>query len=231
MKRTEAALNQLDRSLSDIEAVFITHEHSDHIAGLPMITKHHHVPVIANQNTLNKIMISHHNIDKGLLRVMPTGSRAVKDEFCVMSFASRHDGVEPVGYTITYGDIKLGILTDSGEVTEEMNNALCGCRAVLLESNHDVGMLRCGPYPYNLQQRILGSCGHLSNMQCAKTLAGLIEKGTEHVFLGHLSNENNTPKTAMDTVCCYLEEKGIVNGKDVVVEVSPRYEISGVFEV
>ncbi len=231
MKRTGTALSYMGKTFSDIDAVFVTHEHSDHIAGLPMITKHHKIPIIANTRTLHKIYDMYYNMDSSLKREMPTGATAVRGDFCVKSFASSHDGVEPVGYVVTCGNIKIGILTDTGEISLGMRDALSGCRAVLIESNHDEFMLRTGPYPYPLQQRILSKTGHLSNLQCAEFAKELIMSGTERVFLGHLSAENNTPAKAMETVCDYLEKNGIINGRDVIIEVSPRFDVSGVFEI
>lgn len=230
VRKTENALRRIGSSLSKIDAVFITHEHSDHINGLSTILKQFRIPIIANEKTLNALYFSCPDVDENLFRNLPTGSKAVKDSFEITSFATHHDSVESVGYIINTEKMKIGVLTDSGELNNVMKRALYGCNVVVLESNHDTDMLKDGPYPQYLKKRILGEQGHLSNNQCACGLCEIIPHGTEKIFLAHLSKENNTPELAYDTVSVLLSKSLIKCGKDISLEVAPRETPSGIWE-
>lgn len=230
VKKTQKALEETGLSLNCVEAIFVTHEHSDHVAGLPTICRHYRIPVISNEATLNAFLRDNPGFDESLFCSMPTGSCARKDCFEVTSFHSSHDSAECVGYRIKtrYGDV--GVLTDAGEQTAEMKKSLRGCRTLVLESNHDKNMLMTGPYPYYLKKRISGPYGHLSNDQSAEMLTEFVSCGTENVLLAHLSRENNTPETALSTSGSFLSARGIRIGSDVLVEVAPPYETSHIYK-
>lgn len=229
VRKTQKALESVGLSLSAVEAVFVTHEHSDHIAGLSTICKHFRIPIISNEATLNGILNERSDIDDSLFCNMPSGACARRDCFEVTSFRSPHDSAECVGYRIAtkYGDV--AVCTDAGEVTPEMRNEICGCKTVVLESNHDKNMLFTGPYPYYLKQRISGPNGHLSNEQSAEFVSLLVARGAENILLAHLSKENNTPDTAMSTMTSFLSVHGITVGKDVNINVAPPSELSHIY--
>lgn len=211
------ALNNI--SLSAVQGVFITHEHSDHIAGLAMLTKKTGMPVYGQKRTLQrlcdsgKIADTSHVIDITGKTISCGGSE-------VSCFNTPHDAIQSCGYRIHTSDDKYcAVCTDLGYVTPEVDEALTGCRMMLIEANYDDYMLRTGPYPLYLKERILSNNGHLSNDDCAVQVGKLIERGSTHILLGHLSQDNNHPKVADSTV-----QKGLdrfVRGKDYLLGVAP----------
>lgn len=231
IRKTEQLLNAVGASFAEIRGIFVTHEHSDHICGLKTITKKYRIPILANRNTLFGITAYAPEIDDALFCELPTGGTASAGGFSVTSFACMHDSAECVGYTVETGGGKVGICTDLGQVTPEVENALSGCRALVFESNHDADLLMNGAYPYSLKQRIAGPCGHLSNQQCGDALPGLVRAGAEQIFLAHLSKENNTESLCLCSAENRLRLAGIPCGKDVRVQVAPRNEPSEVFEL
>lgn len=231
IRKTEGLLNSVGSSLSKIQGIFLTHEHTDHVAGLKTITKKYRIPILANRNTLDELSAICPDLDTDLFCVLPTGGTAKRDFFTVSSFRGMHDSAECVGYVIDGGVGKVGVATDLGQVTEEIRSALSGCKALVFEANHDEDMLRNGPYPFPLKQRIFGPHGHLSNQQSGSALADLVRGGAERVFLAHLSKENNTESLCLCTVENILRREGISVGRDVTVSVAPRSEASEVFEL
>ena len=196
------ALHAIGCDPSDISAAFITHEHTDHVSALAQLSKHEGMPIHASAGTANALSGLGGVIRHPVIYMESVGSLTVR------AFPLPHDSACHVGYVITDadGDAVL-IATDIGHITEDLQSALAGCRGALLESNHDIDMLRTGPYPAYLKARILSPHGHLSNTDCA-ALSRLAEAaGVRHIALGHLSEENNTPKLAYDTVCAALSGK------------------------
>lgn len=231
VRKTEQLLNAVGASLKQICGIFITHEHSDHIGGLRTIIKNHRIPILANRKTLEGIAAACPDVDDGLFCEFSVGSCAKRSGFEVTSFACMHDSAECMGYVIDVGGCRFGIATDLGEVTDPVRTALNGCKAIVFEANHDPDLLRNGPYPYPLKQRIAGPCGHLSNRQSGEALRGFVSAGTEQVFLAHLSKENNRESLCLDTVNEILKDGGIVSGKDLRIQVAPRNTPSEVFSL
>lgn len=231
IRRTEALLNSVDSSLCKIKGIFITHEHSDHISGLKTITKKYRIPILANQNTLNEISYYLPEVDTDLFCTLPTGGNAKSGSFTVTSFPCMHDSAECAGYVIDTGFCKVGVSTDLGQITDEVRNALNGCKVLVFEANHDIDMLRNGSYPYPLKQRISGPNGHLSNQQSGEGLIEFVQNGAEQVYLAHLSKDNNTESLCRCTVENILRRSGIEVEKDVRVRVAPRSDRSEVFEL
>ncbi len=205
-RRIRAALRSLGRDFADLSAVLITHEHSDHIRGLETLAKKCEAPVLTSPVTASRLrLFVPAAADR--IRAVPVGEETDIGALTVRSFPTPHDVPESVGYVLT-GERSFGFCTDAGCVTEEMRAALQGCAGVLIEANHDVGMLREGPYPYYLKKRILSERGHLSNAACAGLACELARRGTGTIVLGHLSRENNTPRTAREAVREALEREG-----------------------
>jgi len=228
-KNLEIALTAAGLNPEAVKALFITHEHSDHISGLSTICKKQQIPIIANDATLRMALRIIPVLEDAPICEMPTGGTAKKDFFEVTSFAAPHDSVECVGYKITTKYGSVGVMTDAGEETPVSEKALRGCKIVVLEANHDKNMLMTGSYPYNLKVRIAGNHGHLSNDQSGELAQYLVSTGTEKLMLAHLSAENNTPSLALETVNNVLSMHGITDGRDVQVKVAPRYDISDVY--
>ena len=222
-KRLKSALLQREIDPASIRAVFVTHEHSDHISGLRVFASSLHIPVYATRGTLVGLEEAGALSEKYPVFELPAGSDAAVGDMNVHAFATPHDSLESCGFTVTFGDErKLAVCTDIGHMTNEIMRNLLGCDLVMLESNHDVGMLENGPYPYFLKRRILSDRGHLSNAACADVAAQLVEHGTTRLFLGHLSAENNLPELAFQTSYCALCECGAVADRDYILKVNPR---------
>lgn len=207
MRRIKANLALCGLSPDDIDAIFITHQHSDHISGLGMLTKHYAIPVFAPCSTARYLLVSM-SYPEEFINVLPIGSEVCFDDVRVCSFATSHDTDESAGYRIE-ADRIFSLATDTGIVTEEVFRGLCGADAVVIESNHDIEMLRFGGYPYYLKQRIMSDRGHLSNDACAQLARRLADEGTQYMILGHLSRENNTPGKAFAAVNAALVGRGV----------------------
>lgn len=202
-KQTEAALNALGTSLANISAIFVTHEHSDHTAGLSVSAKRFGVPVYLPAPCAQ------------LLPPIPT-ARKTEPLFCetvgditVHSFYTPHDAVMSVGYIVETPVCRFGIATDMGFLCREVAEALQGCDAALVEANYDPDLLRSGPYPLLLKERILSDRGHLSNGDGALLSAVLAGTGASRILLGHLSAENNTPRLAYDAASAALSRRDL----------------------
>ena len=221
-KQLENALAANDIDVRKIQAVFITHEHSDHISGLRVFASRYKLNVFASPGTIQELE------NKGLLnekyKVSPITLDGVEvGDMYITPFRISHDCAEGFGYRVeTQDGRKTAFATDTGIVTEDIRKALTGCDTVVLESNHDVGMLRCGTYPYVLKQRILSDRGHLSNEVCAETASELVKTGTTRLLLAHLSRENNFPELAMQAALCELEQNGMKQNIDFILSVVPE---------
>lgn len=214
------ALDLIDTKLENIEAVFITHEHIDHIKGLEQVLKHTKIPVFAPELSAAQ-MKSDGKIPRDA-EIFNAREGYKSAAFEVSCFETSHDSADSVGYRIVYNKELFGVCTDTGFVTEEAKKALGGCTTVLIESNYDEEMLRKNPnYPPLLKRRIMGDGGHLSNSGCAEFCEKLVRGGTRHLILGHLSQENNTPATAKNCVKSFLEQRGLFEDRDFTLSAAP----------
>ncbi|MBQ2774752.1 MAG: MBL fold metallo-hydrolase [Clostridia bacterium] len=219
-KRTVNALEQIGVSPEDISAIFITHEHSDHINGLKVFAGKYSMDVWASGGTLSALGEAGILNEKINIHELSSGGAEAAGMF-VRPFHTSHDSAESVGYTIvTPDDKRIAVATDLGIVTPEVMNAIYGSDLVMLESNHDVDLLKRGPYPYYLKQRILSNRGHLSNECCAETALKLLDGGTTRFVLGHLSRHNNVPQLAYETTNSLFTMHGAVNGSDFLLNVA-----------
>lgn len=195
----ENTLISAGKNIRDISAIFITHEHADHIGALEIISKKHHIPVHMTSASADCSVRSGSALCSVLKAHTPLFSEQIGD-MKISSFVTPHDSAMCVGYRIECGDSSAAVATDIGVITPEILSALEGCSRVVLESNHDIEMLKSGPYPYNLKQRILSRQGHLSNVDCAAAVVHLAKCGLTDLTLAHLSEENNRPELALATV-------------------------------
>lgn len=219
-KRLKQALLSREIDPSELAGIFITHEHSDHIKGMRILASTYNIPVFATAGTMDFLEENGHVTSKFPFEIIDEKGVEIGDIF-VKAFKTPHDSVESCGYRISFPDGQAAaIATDTGCVTDKMRENMLGCNLVMLESNHDVGMLQNGPYPYYLKRRILSDVGHLSNECCAEFVKSLVEKGTGRIFLGHLSKENNFPDLALQTGLAALNEIGAVNGRDCILTVN-----------
>ncbi|MDD6807716.1 MAG: MBL fold metallo-hydrolase [Oscillospiraceae bacterium] len=221
-KQTISSLLQIGVSPDKIKAVFITHEHIDHVAGLRVFCNKFKVPVFATNGTLSKLDIGGHL--KGDFDVFCMTDYADVSDMHIELFHTLHDASESCGYTVSFSDgRKASVATDLGVMTESVLDALLGSTALVLESNHDIKMLENGPYPYPLKRRILSEYGHLSNDMCGESAVKLVESGAKHLLLGHLSAENNIPELAYQTTKGALAMAGAELNGDYHLEVASRH--------
>ncbi len=230
MRRIKQALCECGINIGDISAILITHDHSDHISGLKMLLKYYDIPIMAPCLVAGGIEAAIPEC-LGKISEIPVGEDIMIGTVTVRAFSTPHDTQQSVGYKLTSCGRSFAIATDMGHVSAEVLSALIGVNACILEANHDITMLKAGPYPYYLKQRILSDRGHLSNKLCASLAARLYETGTGKIVLGHLSRENNTPELALSAVTEKLTQCGASIGDDIAVYIAPKYEAGPALEV
>lgn len=233
-KRIEQGLNELGIKGSDLNGILITHEHSDHVRGLGVLARKYGIPVYSTGETLEEI------------RGMKSLGEYSGDLFCpiyhdvdfqigdllIKPFRIDHDAANPVAYRVQHGKKSVAVATDMGHYSQYIIDHLQGLDAILLESNHDVKMLEAGPYPYYLKRRILGDHGHLSNENAGRLLNCILHDKLKHIFLGHLSKENNYEELAYETVCLEISEgDNPYSASDFSIAVAKRDCISQIITI
>lgn len=221
-KQIEAKLNEVQVDPRSLDAILVTHEHSDHIKGVGVMARRHQLPVYTHEKTWMEL-------DR-LIGEIPDQQRVLFDEgevqhfadLTVESFGISHDAAFPMGYCFYQGEKKLTLATDLGYVSQRIKEKIAGSGAYIFESNHDVEMLRMGHYPWNIKRRILSDVGHLSNEDAGAALSEILEGNGERVYLSHLSKDNNMTELAHLTVRNILEENGFIDDQEVkLLETSP----------
>ena len=199
-RRVETALGEIGYSLDDISAIFITHEHADHVKGLETLEKRRKIPVHMTLKTARAFIFDVGSPIFPSLFAHEGDFSVTIGGFTVSSFPVPHDAACPVGYVFEKDGVRVGIATDTGRVTDEMIKNLVGCRAAVIEANHDERSLMLGPYPPYLKARIASDDGHLSNRDAASLAKLLSDGGLLSLMLAHLSKENNSPSLALEEV-------------------------------
>ena len=226
-KKIDEALKHIGEEASSIDGIFITHEHIDHIKGVGVLSRKYDIPIYANDNTWAVMEKNIGKIKEHNIRIMDRRSSIAIKDLEIRSFNIPHDAIAPVGYTVSSGGKNASVVTDFGVFTEEIRDNIIDSDIILLESNHDINMLRMGPYPYNLKLRVLGENGHLSNEDCGNAIVSLIKSDKKkQIMLGHLSGTNNHPYLAYQTVVDVLSANGIRPGDDVTLQLASRHNPS-----
>lgn len=218
-RETEKRMAKLGLTMDNIKAIFVSHEHTDHISGLPMLAKKYGLPVYITANTLRNSRMSlpqdqlNHfgvqSVNIGALRITP--------------FEKLHDAAEPYSFVVEGEGVRVGVMTDIGKACKQVVHYFRQCHAVFLESNYDEQMLAEGDYPLRLQKRISGGKGHLSNTQAFELFAANRSPYMSHLLLAHLSESNNRPQKVLDLFRPFAE--------DVTIAVASRYQESALYHI
>lgn len=231
-KKIDEAFKAIGENPKEVKGIFITHEHSDHIKGVGIVSRKYDIPIYANEKTWSAMEKSLGKLKEYNIKIMDRRSIVEIDDLQIKSFNIPHDAIAPVGYTVSNGAKNISIATDFGTYTEEIKENIKDSEIILLECNHDISMLKFGPYPYSLKRRILSEVGHLSNEDCGDAVVDLVKyKQGKTILLGHLSGTNNLPDLAYQTVMNSLDDHGIIQGEDVSIAMASRHEPSGIIRV
>lgn len=225
-------LKEINVSLNNVCAVFITHDHADHIKAVGHLGEKYNIPVYSTKEIhegINKSYCMTEKLSTSVHYINKDEPMKI-DEFKISAFEVPHDGTDNVGYCIEIGDKIFSFLTDLGHITETAAHYICKANYLILEANYDLEMLRMGPYPKYLKERISGPNGHMSNTDTAEFLAENINENLKYIWLCHLSKDNNHPELAYKTVEWKLKSKGVIVGKDVQLIALKRSSPSDFYE-
>jgi phosphoribosyl 1,2-cyclic phosphodiesterase len=231
-RQTLEAMTRSGLDPSSVHGILITHEHSDHVRGVGVVSRKLGVPVYATQGTWEGMAAAVGELPAHNRVVIGAEGSFFLDDMEIVPFSIPHDANDPVGYRIFTGRHSVAVATDLGYFSQTVADAVAGAEIVLLESNHDPELLKKNPhYPASLKARILGRKGHLSNDAGAQAAVRLAQCGTKHLLLGHLSRENNTPDMAYRTTHTALTEAGADIGQEVTLHVASRTSVSFLYRV
>ncbi|MEG0774017.1 MBL fold metallo-hydrolase [Clostridium sp.] len=229
-KAIENEILNINENPKEIDGIFVTHEHSDHIKGIGVLSRRYDIPIYANELTWKAMFDKVGKIKEHNIKIIDSAFTEIKD-ITVESFEIAHDAAKPSGYKIHSNKGIACIATDLGHFSNSVKEALKDADIILLESNHDIEMLKFGPYPYPLKRRILSDIGHLSNEACGRAILDILGDKHKFIYLGHLSKTNNYPELAYETVVSVLRENSVQLGKDVTLNMADRDKHSLVVEL
>lgn len=222
-KRIETLLQQIGKQAKELNGIFVTHEHIDHIKGVGILARKYGLPIYANQKTwtqLDNLLGNRIPVEQKI--IFPENSRVTIGDIDIRSFDVSHDAIHPQFYAFERSNEQLVLLTDTGYVPQRLRDELKNASIYLIEANHDVELLRAGRYPWSTKQRILSDKGHLSNEDGAVAVGDMIGSRTQRIYLGHLSSENNMKPLAKSTVESVLKQMGKgVNHDFIVCDTDP----------
>lgn len=221
-------------NFSMIHNIFITHDHADHIKSVGNLSESYAIPVYATKEVhqgINNNWCVKKKVAPGQVRYVEKGKTIQIGEFTITPFAVPHDSTDCVGYCVEHEGVVFTLVTDCGHVTDEIRSFVSKANYLVIEANHEPEKLTAGPYPQYLKARIMSQTGHLSNADCAQTIVENATIGLKHVWLCHLSDENNHPELARKAVTSEMASHGLVAGVDFVVEVLRRKVPSEIYEL
>lgn len=221
-------------SLLSVHNILVTHDHADHVKSVGSLSGSLNVPVYTTKEVHDGIQRNWYvkrKIENSNIRYVEKNKSQTVGSFTVTPFGVPHDSSDNVGYVIETEGVVFTLITDCGHITEEMRPIIMRTNYLVIEANHDPEMLKNGPYPQFLKNRISSGTGHLSNNDCAETLAECATPELRHVWLCHLSEKNNDPEYARKTVEAILRDRGIIAGKDFKLDVLPRKKPMGIFDL
>lgn len=230
-KKIEERLSELNICAKNIDALFITHEHSDHIKGAGVLSRRFDIPVYATLGTWEAMSESIGDIFPKNKKYVYNGENCIINDVCIKPFEIPHDAAEPVGYSLFAEKYKFTIATDLGHITDTIKENIIDSDILLLEANHDLDMLINGSYPWPLKKRIMGDKGHISNDTAGALISEIMTGRLKHIFLGHLSDENNIPHLAYETVEKILTKNKIKLGTYLNMDLATRYSNSKMIQI
>jgi phosphoribosyl 1,2-cyclic phosphodiesterase len=226
-KKIKTLLKENALDIDKIKSIFITHEHIDHIRGLRILALNYGMKVYLSAGTMTALIEKEVLNSKILCEVIPSSGIEIGD-LLIKPFHTSHDSIESLGYiVVTPNQRKIAFATDMGYISSEVEDSINGSDVLFIESNHDVGMLKNGPYPYFLKRRILSNKGHLSNEACAKALPKFVKSGATRIVLSHLSEKNNIPLLAYKTATAGLSSNGMKQNFDFKITVAAKENHGG----
>lgn len=225
-KQTEKLLLDAKVIPETIDAILITHEHTDHIKGAGVLSRKYNIPILANEETWLAMIDKVGKIKENNIIVFKNDFDFTLRDIDIHPFSTYHDSANSCGFAMYKDNKKISIMTDTGFVNQRMKDIITGSDLFFIESNHDLEMLKNGSYPYELKRRIMSTRGHLSNDDCAITLAEVLSGKDEKIILAHLSSDNNTADLAFNSVNNYLKSLGLDTSRDIQLSLASRSDIS-----
>ncbi len=229
-KQIENKLRQINIDPKSLTAILVSHEHSDHICGVGVLSRRYNIPIYANRGTWDGMNTKIGEIRENNIKCFDSAEDFNIKDFNIRPYDISHDANEPVGFCIRKDKVKISIATDLGYIDENIIEQIGDSNLVVLESNHDEEMLKVGRYSYYLKRRILSNVGHLSNEAAGNAIVDLVNKNVSNVLLAHLSKENNFPELAVATVKNILDGRKIVIGEDVGLDLAYRDRVSSMYQ-
>ncbi|MCX7883633.1 MAG: MBL fold metallo-hydrolase [Caloramator sp.] len=224
-KKIQEGLKDIGINPCEIDAIVITHEHDDHIKSAGILSRRFNIPIYANTNTWEAMIEKLGEVKRENIKIFDDYNPFEIGDVFVIPYEIPHDAVKPCGYSFINAKVKISIATDIGYASDTVKENIKDSDLILLESNHDVEMLKVGPYPYPLKLRILGDKGHLSNEAAGDTIVDILNSKIKKIILGHLSKTNNYPQLALRTVLSILEMNNIRDGRDVDIDIALRDKV------
>lgn len=231
-KYIKHSLETINVKIETINGILLTHEHADHISGLGVLMRKFKLPLYVTEKTWEAVKLKIGEIDEKLLNIYEKIDEILIGDIIVKGTRITHDAADPLCYTFTNKDSKIGIATDLGAISDDVINDFKDCDLLMIESNHDIEMLKIGPYPLYLKRRILSEHGHLSNEDAGYIAKEIIKYGiAKNILLAHLSKENNFPDLAYETVRGILESDQIIIGKDINLDLTYRDKVGKLYRI
>lgn len=231
-KYIQAAMASISEDLEKVQGILVTHEHIDHMKCIGVMMRRYGLRLYANGATFEAIAPKLGKFDPAQVSLFENDQAFEIGDLLVKPFSISHDAVDPVAYSFSHGNRKISVATDLGTVDQRILGELLSSDLLMIEANHDVEMLKVGPYPYHLKRRILSEIGHLSNDHAGEIALEVLRAGKlQSILLGHISKENNHPELAYETVKACLEADGVEIGLDVQLDMTYRDRVSRLYHM
>lgn len=228
-KRVEELLSSIDVNPKSIDAILVTHEHIDHTLGVGVLSRRYDIPIYANSNTWVGMDSTIKAIKEKNTKIFTTNTTFDIKDLSIHPIKVNHDALEPVGYILYYKKNKISVITDTGWIDENIRKEIKDSNLYFMESNHDLKMLREGSYPWHLKKRIMSTHGHLSNDDAGTILGDVLSGNGEIIVLAHLSQDNNIPELAYNTVRESIMSQGLDVDNDLNLNLSHRDRATCIF--